>query len=392
MRNIYKLGYAALMAGAAIAPAHAAEYVATVIATGLNAPRGLAFGPDGALYIAEGGTVDLTGPSTVINGSPAYLGSTGSITRYFGGSQTRILTGLTSLVSTGDGGGGPQDIAFSSDGTGYLVTGLGANPAVRSGVFAGSPGAANLGGVFSFDIGGGGLTKLNDVAAYEASNNAAGGPLDSNPFHIAVTSNGLLVTDAGANTLMNVSAEGAASLVSVFPGRDIGGGFPSDAVPTGVAVAADGTVYVAQLTGFPFTPGAANIYSLAPGSTIATVFATGLTNITDLAFGADGSLYALELDDNGLLNPGGSGAIVRVNADGTHQTIYNQGLVTPTGLTIGGDGAFYVTNFSAGGPGQVLRIAAVPEPATWLMMIAGFGLVGATLRRRQAPRPTAATS
>ncbi len=28
--------------------------------------------------------------------------------------------------------------------------------------------------------------------------------------------------------------------------------------------------------------------------------------------------------------------------------------------------------------------AAVPEPATWAMMIAGFGLVGVTLRRRSA--------
>jgi len=28
---------------------------------------------------------------------------------------------------------------------------------------------------------------------------------------------------------------------------------------------------------------------------------------------------------------------------------------------------------------------AVPEPATWLMMIAGFGLVGAAMRRRRAP-------
>jgi hypothetical protein len=28
---------------------------------------------------------------------------------------------------------------------------------------------------------------------------------------------------------------------------------------------------------------------------------------------------------------------------------------------------------------------AVPEPQTWAMMLAGFGVVGATLRRRRKP-------
>ena len=32
---------------------------------------------------------------------------------------------------------------------------------------------------------------------------------------------------------------------------------------------------------------------------------------------------------------------------------------------------------------QVLREAAVPEPASWALMIAGFGLTGAALRRRR---------
>jgi hypothetical protein len=31
-------------------------------------------------------------------------------------------------------------------------------------------------------------------------------------------------------------------------------------------------------------------------------------------------------------------------------------------------------------------VAAVPEPASWLMMISGFGLIGAGMRRRRAPK------
>ncbi len=34
-----------------------------------------------------------------------------------------------------------------------------------------------------------------------------------------------------------------------------------------------------------------------------------------------------------------------------------------------------------GGKLEVLR-SAVPEPATWAMMIIGFGLIGSTIRRR----------
>ncbi|MBY0579077.1 MAG: PEPxxWA-CTERM sorting domain-containing protein [Burkholderiales bacterium] len=34
-------------------------------------------------------------------------------------------------------------------------------------------------------------------------------------------------------------------------------------------------------------------------------------------------------------------------------------------------------------PGNVSTIAAVPEPGEWVMMLAGFGLIGAIVRRRK---------
>jgi PEP-CTERM motif len=62
--------------------------------------------------------------------------------------------------------------------------------------------------------------------------------------------------------------------------------------------------------------------------------------------------------------------------------IFNQtGLVLqfgPTGLNTGIDNVrFSVANLTPG---------AVPEPASWAMMIAGFGLVGASMRRRTQVR------
>jgi len=54
-----------------------------------------------------------------------------------------------------------------------------------------------------------------------------------------------------------------------------------------------------------------------------------------------------------------------------------------TGLDVLGYGGGNLGNSAAGAPGTVAfnLINGVPEPATWAMMIAGFGLIGSTLRR-----------
>ncbi|WP_237831051.1 ScyD/ScyE family protein [Sandaracinobacteroides sayramensis] len=362
-------------------PAGAATYKSTIFAQNLNNPRGLAFGPDGALYIAEGGTFNPGGPSIIQEGQPAEFGLSGSITRVENGVQTRIVTGLPSLTGITSGSStGAADIAFLN-GTGYFLIGLGADPAARTGALGSAPEAVDLGGLYSFS--GNVVTKLADIAAFEALNNPAGGPIDSNPFKLTAGPGRLLVTDAGGNSLLSVTPEGVVSLEAVFPGRDIGGGFPSDSVPTGVAVGPDGAFYVGELTGFPFTPGQAQIFRIDADDGTRSVHATGFTNLTDIAWGADGFLYALQFADSGI--PGGPpGSLVRLEADGSLTTIFG-GLIAPVGLEIGADGAFYVTQFSASsGVGQVLRIAAVPEPASWAMLVLGFGVLGMAARRRRA--------
>lgn len=65
-----------------------------VIASGLDNPRGLAFGPEGALYVVEAGRGG-DGPCTPFElfGDVSCFGLTGAVTRIWGGKQERIVTG-----------------------------------------------------------------------------------------------------------------------------------------------------------------------------------------------------------------------------------------------------------------------------------------------------------
>lgn len=50
-----------------------------------------------------------------------------------------------------------------------------------------------------------------------------------------------------------------------------------------------------------------------------------------------------------------------------------------------GDTSAYVTDWAQGAQyrNYAFRIGSVPEPASWAMMVGGFGLAGATMRRRK---------
>lgn len=56
----------------------------------------------------------------------------------------------------------------------------------------------------------------------------------------------------------------------------------------------------------------------------------------------------------------------------------------PTSNPVFKIGTFTLTGIVSGNSTLTIAAAAVPEPAAWTLLIAGFGLVGAALRRRQA--------
>ncbi len=329
----------------------------SVVMTGLNAPKQLAFGPEGALYVAETGTGAVSDSCVPAGdeGAEACYSLTGSITRYWKGEQERIVTGLPSLGVGGEVVAGPNDIAFQGRGNMYVTIGLGADPALRTAL--GAEGAT-LGTLIAVKPNGK-WSIVADISGFEAANNPDDGVPDSNPYGVLAEGGRQYVTDAGGNSLLEVSPNGQLSLVATF--ADIA--LPplplpftsSQPVPTEVVRGPDGAFYVSTLTGAPFLPGLARIYRVTPGGA-SSVYRGGFTAITDFAFGPDGSLYVLQFASELFL--GGAGSVVRVSADGTTRTTLIDGLVAPTGIAVGPDGAVYVTNKGVlVGAGEVLRIA-----------------------------------
>jgi hypothetical protein len=340
---------------AAGAPAARAPEI-SVVASGLYNPRGLSFGPDGALYVAEAGR---GGPGPCVEHpvlGTACVGRTGAITRVWRGDQERVVEWLPSIATpSGVEAFGPHDVAVFGDGTIDVTTGLTLTPEVRASY--GVKGR-RLGHLLRIEEDGT-RTPLADLAAYEAEANPDGGPVDSNPFGLLKWGSERVVTDAGANALLSVGADGTVSTLAVFPNRTVdfqGQQIPMNAVPTTVVRGPDGALYVGQLTGFPFPIGGARVWRVEPGED-PEIYARGFTNIIDIAFGANGSLYVLEIAHNSLLAQTPEGAVTKVSLDGTRRVIAD-GLFFPGGLALGPGRNIYVTNCGiCPGDGEVLRIS-----------------------------------
>ncbi|MFN8662462.1 MAG: ScyD/ScyE family protein [Thermomicrobiales bacterium] len=337
---------------------------ATIVATGLANPRGLFVDADGNLWVAESG-VGGDGPCAMgPEGNEECMGQTGGVTRISAdGIQERVLDGLASRAAKdGSSATGPNDVAVVENQI-YVLLGYGGDPATRVDL-----GAEDELGFLMVDDGTG-LKPVVDVAAYETDSNPDGAAIDSNPYSLVPAAEGaMVVSDAGGNALLNVTAGGEISTLTVFPNREAkapdGSDIPMNPVPTGVTSDANGDLVVGELTGFPFPVGGANVYTISAGGGEPTSTLDGFTNVIDVAVGPDGSTYVLEMLKGSMLgiNPDDpstmDGQLTRVSLDGTRTVVASDGLVWPTGLAVDGDGTIYVATWGVmGNMGQIWKIA-----------------------------------
>ena len=365
-----------LTVAAALAPsALAAPAKVDVVAKNLDAPRHLAFGSRGDLFVAEAGRGG-SGPCFVAGEGPACMGNSGAVTEVDRrGNQFRIAQGLASFANTDPASTpnpiGPHGITVLGANQVFVTNGGPTEPLDANGIripretLAAQNPVANLFGRLLWIRPHGQIRSIADIWAFERDVNpdaTVGNPhIDSNPVDVLFDRGRFVIADAGGNAIDRASFSGRVSNLAVFANRDVpfaGGTVHMQAVPTSVVEGPDHAYYVSQLTGFPFPVGGANVFRVDPRTGQQTVVASGFTNIMDLAFGRDGTLYVLEISNSGLLSGTADGAIFAIPRHGPKRQIeLAPGTLTaPGGITVGRDGLYVSNQTFVPGQGQVLRI------------------------------------
>lgn len=366
--------FIAIAAACAVATLAAGTVTATgpsfsVVAGGLWSPRGLSFGPNGVLYVAEAGL----GGGTPQTGAANGFGMTGRVSAIRGatGSHAVRWTVRGGLPSAGDSEGivGPSGVSTHGNGNIDVQIALSQQETHLPSSLVGR----------LLKLTPSGQTRvLADVGDFNYAWSADHQSLaphdfpDSNPYGVLATAGGAYVADAGTNTLDWVSASGRITVLAYFPNNAL-----ADATPTCIARGPDGALYVGTLalvdslgsildphlppphpaaTVYRVNPAAADPSSLSRVLSLATPWATSLWPITGCASDAH-NLYVSEFAAGmGPTGPFGDVVSIPFANPSMHTSMTGGTLSFPGGVAVGPDHKVYVANMSTSDHGEVVRL------------------------------------
>ena len=339
----------------AVIRAQGASPNVSMFATGLNNPRGLKFGPDGFLYVAEGGTGGTLSTVGICEQVPSPVGPytggfTGRISKIDSqGHRTTVADHLPSSQTSAALGSlvsGVADVAFVGNTLYALLAGAGCSHGL----------AGTRNGIIRVNADGS-TTLIADLSTFLKAHPVANpNPDDFEPdgtwYSMVAVRGKLYAVEPNHGELDVVAPNGQISRIADISATQ------GHIVPTSVAY--HGNFYVGNLNTFPITPGSSKVLKITPSGQVHTAD-TGFSTILGVAFDHEAFMYVLENTTVPGFPTPFTGKVVRVT-DNELEEIAN-GLFLPTAMTFGPDGALYVSNVGFGPPavggGQVVRITVL---------------------------------
>ncbi len=339
----------------------------TIAAGGLVNPRGFTWDVSGAMLVAEAGTGGDTAPTAEVPPptGPYRGGPTARVSRIEAGCPVTVADGLPSAVSAAGETLGVADVALVGGRLLALVAGGGAahgNPDSPAGIYELKDGEAALVVDLSDHLRS--VPAVSEPPTVDADPDGALYSMVAKP-----TGDGVWIAERNSGQVLLVG------LVDPFVARlaDLSA---DHAMPTALAVDADGSLYVGMFSSAPYAAGSAYVLKVGAAADTTPLAApervwTGLTMVTGLAVGPDGALYATEFSsarDQPPFFVAATGRVLRQTGPDTSQEVLTQ-LNFPTATRFGPDGALYVSLPGVGaddGTGVVVRAdlsGSLPIPA-----------------------------
>lgn len=342
---------------------------ATVVGQGLWNPGDIVLGPDGTIYIAEGGIM-AGGTDEGAAATPGADGSPVAAAPPIVAPRVSLIApdGTQAVLTTTAGGVGIgyfDETLYVSLGGGSVGSGLTPLPIENT--------------ISAIAIPSGDTHLLASIGPYEEANNPDGTDVNPNLYGLGIDADGTIyVADAGGNTIYKVDRDtGDFSVFAVVPNlTDLTGATPTaeeeaqqpgprQPVPTSVSIAPNGTITVTLLSESWNGPSILDYQT--DGSYVARQ-TDPLSMIVDSTYGPDGLLYVSQLTADFSGDMPAPGAVYRVEADGVVTPVV-EGLFFPHGIafhSVTGN-LFVTTNSIISAPdaplGMVLRFDKISPTA-----------------------------